>query len=67
MSRRLDHPGHIRLPDGSVLRLDFELGRFVATHYRPDMTIRNCVRGGFDEVRAAIAAWAAAMEERRAA
>jgi hypothetical protein len=66
MSRCLDHPGHIRLPNGSVLRLDIELGRFVATFYRPDMTVRDCVRGGFDEMRAAIAAWAT-VEEREAA
>ena len=67
MSRCLDRPGHLRFPDGSVLRLDFELGRFVARFYRPDMTIRDCARGELDEMRAAIAAWAAAVEERHAA
>ena len=66
MSRCLDRPGHLRFPDGSVLRLDFELGRFVARFYRPDMTTKARVRGGFDEMRAVIAAWAAAVEQRQA-
>jgi hypothetical protein len=56
----LDHAGHVCLPDGSVLRLDFELGRWVATFYRPDLSQRTCISGCLDEMRTVVAAWAAA-------
>jgi hypothetical protein len=49
--------GHHRLPDGSVLRVDFEMGRWVGTLYLPSMTIKTQVVGSDAEVHA----WAAAL------
>jgi hypothetical protein len=47
--------GHRRLTDGSVLRVDFEMGRWVGTLYSPSMTIKTQVVGSDAEVHA----WAA--------
>jgi hypothetical protein len=47
--------GHRRLPDGSVLRVDFEMGRWVGTLYLASMTIKTQVVGSDAEVHA----WAA--------
>jgi hypothetical protein len=35
------HTGHYRLCDGSLLRVDVELGRFVGTFYTPDMRVET--------------------------
>ena len=53
------HGGHTSLPDGGVVRLDFELGRWVATHYSPDMTVLRLRRGNFIDMRALAAYWSA--------
>ena len=53
----LTHTGHIRLSDGSVIRLDIESGHYVGTYYRPDMTTRSRVAGSLDRVQASIQAW----------
>jgi hypothetical protein len=53
-----DHTGHRRLGDGSLLRLDFELGRWVGSHYRPNLTVRQVVRGELDDVAAVLESWA---------
>ena len=53
------HGGHTSLPDGGVVRLDFELGRWVATHYSPDMTVLRLRRGNFIDMRALAADWSA--------
>jgi hypothetical protein len=53
----LTHTGHIRLSDGSVIRLDFESGHYVGTYYRPDMTTHARVAGGLNRVQASIEAW----------
>jgi hypothetical protein len=47
--------GHRRLPDGGVLRVDFERGRWVGTLYTPSMTIKTQIVGNDAQVRA----WAA--------
>jgi hypothetical protein len=47
--------GHYRLPDGSVLRVDLEMGRWVGTLYAPSMTIKTQIVGSDAEVHA----WAA--------
>jgi hypothetical protein len=61
-----NHAGHRRLNDGSVLRLDFELGRWVGCHYRPNLTVGAIVRGRLDEVAAVLDSWAAASQLPRA-
>jgi hypothetical protein len=52
-----DHTGHIRLADGSVIRLDVEAGTFVASYYRPDLTLRAIVRGSLATAQRAITGW----------
>ena len=57
MTRVLDHTGHIRAADGSVLRLDVEMGAYVATYYRPDLSVRATVCGFLAEVQTAMKGW----------
>jgi hypothetical protein len=47
--------GHYRLPDGGLLRVDFEMGRWVGTLYASSMTIETQIVGSDAEVHA----WAA--------
>jgi hypothetical protein len=49
--------GHYRLPDGSVLRVDFERGRWVGTLYAPSMTIKTQIVGSDFQVHT----WAAGL------
>ena len=49
--------GHYRFSDGSVLRVDFERGRWVGTLYAPSMTIKSQIVGSDAEVHA----WAAGL------
>ena len=49
--------GHYRFPDGSVLRVDLEMGRWVGTVYAPSMTIKTQIVGSDTEVHA----WAAGL------
>jgi hypothetical protein len=49
--------GHCRLPNGSVLRVDFEMGRWVGTLYAPSMTVKTQIVGSDAEVHA----WAARL------
>ncbi len=49
--------GHYRLPDGGVLRVDFEMGRWVGTLYAPSMTIKTQIVGSDAHVHA----WAAGL------
>jgi hypothetical protein len=44
--------GHHRLTDGSLLRVDFEMGRWVGRLYTQDMTIKAQVVGSDDQVHA---------------
>ena len=57
MTRILHRTGHIRAADGSVVRLDVELGAYVATYYRPDMSIRAITRGSLAEVQTTMRGW----------
>jgi hypothetical protein len=47
--------GHHRQPDGSVVRVDIEMGRWVGSLYTPEMKLKAQVVGSYPEVRA----WAA--------
>ena len=49
--------GHYRFPDGSVLRVDFERGRWVGTLFAPSLTIKTQIVGS----DAAVHAWAARL------
>jgi hypothetical protein len=49
--------GHYRFPNGSVLRVDLEMGCWVATLYAPSMTIKTQIVGSDAEVHA----WAASL------
>ena len=51
------HTGHHRLPDGGVLRVDFEMGRWVGTLYAPSMAIKTQMVGSDAQVHA----WAAGL------
>lgn len=44
--------GHRRLPDGGLVRVDFEMGRWVGTLYTPSMTIKSQIVGSDAQVRA---------------
>jgi hypothetical protein len=46
------HTGHYRLADGSLLRVDFELDRFVGTLYTPGISVKSQIRGSAAEVHA---------------
>jgi len=45
------------LPDGGVLRVDFEMGRWVGTLYAPSLTIKTQIVGSDAQVHA----WAARL------
>jgi hypothetical protein len=49
--------GHYRVPDGGVLRVDFEMGRRVGTLYAPSMKIKTQIVGSDAQVHA----WAAGL------
>ena len=46
------HTGHQRLPNGSLLRVDFEMGRWVGRLYTSDMRVKTQVVGSDAEVHA---------------
>ena len=49
--------GHHRFPNGSVLRVDLERGRWVGTLYAPSMTIKTQIVGSDAQGHA----WAASL------
>lgn len=51
------HAGHYRVADGSLIRVDRELGRWVGTEYTPDLTVRRRVVGTQDRVTSEVATW----------
>lgn len=53
------HTGHYRLTDGSLLRVDVEMGSFVGTLYTPEMHVRTEVHGSAAKVHAWVDAIAA--------
>ena len=57
MTTILGRTGHIRAADGSVVRLDIEMGAYVATYYRPNKSVRAMVRGSLAEVQTAMKRW----------
>jgi hypothetical protein len=57
MTTVLARTGHIRAADGSVVRLDVEMGAYVARYYRPDMSVRAVVSGSLAEVQTAMKGW----------
>jgi len=44
--------GHGRLPDGSLVRVDIELGRWVGTLYTPEMKVKIQIVGSEADVHA---------------
>ena len=46
------HTGHYRLADGSLLRVDVELGRFVGTLYTPELNVKRQIYGSAAKVHA---------------
>ena len=48
----IHHAGHHRLPNGSLLRVDIEAGRWVGRLFTPDMRIKTRIVGGDTEVHA---------------
>lgn len=54
-SRRTGLPmstGHYRLADGSLVRVDIELGAWVGRLYASDMKVKDRIRGSDAEIRA---------------
>jgi hypothetical protein len=49
--------GHHRQPNGSVVRVDIEMGRWVGSLYTPEMKLKTQVVGSYREVHA----WAATI------
>jgi hypothetical protein len=41
----MTHPGHRRLADGSLIRLDIEGGQYVGRLYTPHLTVGKVVIG----------------------
>jgi hypothetical protein len=48
----LRRTGHHRQPDGSVVRVDIELGRWVGSLYTPEMKVQRRIIGSELEVHA---------------
>jgi hypothetical protein len=48
----LMHTGHHRLADGSLLRVDVELGRFVGRLYTPESNVKSRIHGSEAKVHA---------------
>jgi hypothetical protein len=48
----LMHTGHYRLADGSLLRVDVELGRFVGRLYNPELNVKRRIHGSEAKVHA---------------
>jgi hypothetical protein len=53
----MTHPGHHRLADGGLARLDIELGRYVGRLYAPDLTVREVVVGTQEHVSHRMRQW----------
>lgn len=66
MTWHLNRTGHLRLADGSVLRLDVELGKHVASYYQPgpnqQLVLRAYSYGTFDAMKELVDSWADAYE-----
>lgn len=62
MTQHLTHSGHVCLGDGSVLRLDREMGRWCASWYRPDLTLMAYAWGPEWQMKATADAWIDAFD-----
>lgn len=65
MTWSLNRTGHLRLADGSILRLDAELGKYCASFYKAgpqQLVLRAYSYGTFDDMKALVASWADAFE-----
>lgn len=61
----MTHTGHQRLSDGTVLRLDAELGKYCASWYRQGvdaLELHAYSYGSFDAMRDLVGDWADAHE-----
>jgi hypothetical protein len=50
-------PGHRRLANGCLARLDVEMGRYVGRLYAPDLTVREVVVGTQEHVSQRMRNW----------
>jgi hypothetical protein len=53
----MTRPGHHRLADGSLIRLDIERGQYVGSLYRCDLTVRKVVVGTQEYVTQQMREW----------
>jgi hypothetical protein len=53
----MTHPGHHRLADGSLLRLDIEHGRYIGRLSTRDLTVRKVVIGTQEYVTQQMREW----------
>ena len=53
----MTYPGHHRLADGSLVRLDIERGQYVGRVYTPDLTVRKVVIGTQEYVTEQMSEW----------
>lgn len=63
----LNRTGHQKLSDGSVLRLDVEMGKHVASYYQPtgpaqQLVLRAYSYGTFEAMKELVDSWADAFE-----
>lgn len=63
MSRHLSHSGHVRLGDGSVLRIDVQLGEWCASYYlAPRMSLHMYGHGSLEAMSDLVDLWQTAFE-----
>lgn len=67
MTWHLNRTGHLRLADGSVLRLDAECRQYCASWYQPlgpdqQLILRAYSYGSFDAMKDLVDSWADAFE-----
>jgi len=53
----MTRPGHRRLADGCLARLDVEMARYVGRLYAPDLTVREVVVGTQEQVSQRMRSW----------
>ena len=53
----MTHPGHRRLADGSLIRLDIERGQYVGRLFTPDLTVGKVVIGTQEYVTQQMQGW----------
>jgi hypothetical protein len=53
----MTYPGHLRLADGSLIRLDIERGEYVGRLFTPRLTVRKVVIGTQEYVTQQMREW----------